>query len=172
MYSSCSVQALGVVIVSLMIMSKSIVNSVPYPFSFDQGKPVTAERAGNGAQDVTLTIPQCRGKLPSINASRLRSMVREAHDDPSKIIAIVCSYDGLSSRLCEEAGYPALFLAGYAMASSFGLPDTGYIAFEEVATKIQEAARVTNVPIIADGDTGYGAPTNVRRTVEGLGQAS
>lgn len=91
----------------------------------------------------------------------------EAHSDPSKILAFPCSYDGLSSRLVEEAGFPLVFLAGYAMASAQGLPDTGYIAFQEVVDKIQETVRVTSVPVLADGDTGYGSPMNVRRTVEG-----
>ena len=86
----------------------------------------------------------------------------------SDIVATVCSYDGLSSRLVEEAGFPIVFLAGYAMASAFGLPDTGYIAFQEVAAKIQEVKRQVTVPILVDGDTGYGGPMNVRRTVEGL----
>ena len=95
----------------------------------------------------------------------------EAHEDPSKIIAHVCSYDGLSSRLVEEAGFPIVFLAGYPMASSFGLPDTGYIAFQEVAAKIQEVTRQVSVPILVDGDTGYGSPMNVRRTVEGFAKA-
>lgn len=94
-------------------------------------------------------------------------MMREAHDDPSKIVAHVCSYDALSSRLCEEAGFPIIFLAGYAMASAFALPDTGYIAYGEVVNKIQEVARATTIPIMADGDTGYGGPMNVRRTVQG-----
>lgn len=94
-------------------------------------------------------------------------MMLEAHNDPSKILAHVVSYDALSSRLCEEAGFPMIFLAGYAMSSAFGLPDTGYIAFQEVAGKIQEVARETSVPIMVDGDTGYGSPMNVRRTVSG-----
>lgn len=95
--------------------------------------------------------------------------MQEAHEDPSKILAHVCSYDALSSRLCEEAGFPIIFLAGYAMASAFGLPDTGYIAFQEVAAKIQEVVRGTTIPVLVDGDTGYGGPMNVRRTVEGYG---
>lgn len=94
-------------------------------------------------------------------------MILEAQTDPSKILAVVTSDDALSSKLCEQAGFPAIFLAGFAMSASLGLPDTGYIAFQEVANKIQETKRVTTVPIIVDGDTGYGAPTNVRRTVEG-----
>lgn len=94
-------------------------------------------------------------------------MMLEAHDDPSKILAHVCSYDGLSSRLYEEAGFPMVFLAGYVMASAFGLPDTGYIAFQEVAQKIQETVRQVSIPVLVDGDTGYGSPMNVRRIVEG-----
>lgn len=60
-----------------------------------------------------------------------------------------------------------MFLAGYAMASSLALPDTGYIAFQEVAAKVQEVVRVVDVPVLVDGDTGYGGPMNVRRTVQG-----
>lgn len=146
-------------------MSKSIVNTNPYPFRFEasQNQPAISS-SGKG---VKIDFANCRGAIPSIQASRLRAMMQEAHDDPSKIIAHVCSYDALSSRLCEEAGFPIIFLAGYAMASAFGLPDTGYIAFQEVAGKIQEVARETTVPIVADGDTGYGSPMNVRRTVQG-----
>ena len=91
----------------------------------------------------------------------------EAHHNPEKIVAHTCSYDALSSRLVEEAGFPIIFLAGYPMASSLGLPDTGYIAFQEVAAKVQEVVRVTSLPVMVDGDTGYGGPMNVRRTVEG-----
>lgn len=95
--------------------------------------------------------------------------MQEAHRDSSKILAHVCSYDALSSRLCEEAGFPIIFLAGYAMSSALGLPDTGYIAFQEVASKVQEVVRETSVPVLVDGDTGYGSPMNVRRTVQGYG---
>lgn len=95
----------------------------------------------------------------------------EAHNDPNKIIAHACSYDGLSSRLVEEAGFPIVFLAGYAVSSGFGLPDTGYIAMEDMCRKIQEAVRVTSVPVMADGDTGYGSPMNVKWTVESFANA-
>ncbi|KAF2648348.1 putative isocitrate lyase/malate synthase [Lophiostoma macrostomum CBS 122681] len=151
-------------------MTQSIVNTTAYPFKFESGKLIETQSDGKG-KNVTLTVPNCRGRLPSLQASRLRSLMLEAHNDPSKIVAHVCSYDGLSSRLCEEAGFPILFLAGYAMASAFGLPDTGYIAFQEVAAKIQEVVRVSSIPVIVDGDTGYGGPMNVARTVEGFAHA-
>nr|XP_036576848.1 carboxyvinyl-carboxyphosphonate phosphorylmutase [Colletotrichum truncatum]KAF6783669.1 carboxyvinyl-carboxyphosphonate phosphorylmutase [Colletotrichum truncatum] len=150
------------------IMSKSIVNNKPYPFHFEASSLPNIKRNG---EQVTINLDSSRGRIPSLQASKLRSLMKEAHDDPSKIVAHVCSYDALSSRLCEEAGFPVLFLAGYAMASAFGLPDTGYIAFQEVAAKVQEVARVTSIPIIVDGDTGYGGPMNVRRTVEGFATA-
>lgn len=138
----------------------------PYPWSFQANQPTTGINNGK-SQDLSMTIPQVRGSIPSFQASRLRSMMHEAHADPSKIVAHVCSYDALSSRLCQEAGFPMIFLAGYAMSSAFGLPDTGYIAFQEVAAKIQEVVRETSVPVMVDGDTGYGSPMNVRRTVQG-----
>ena len=146
-------------------MSKSIVNTNPYPFHFEANKPAAITSEGG---KVNIQLPNCRGTIPSIQASKVRAMIQEAHEDPSKIVAHVCSYDALSSRLCEEAGFPLVFLAGYAVASAFDLPDTGYIAFQEMAGKVQEVYRAVNVPILVDGDTGYGAPMNVRRTVQGF----
>ncbi|KAL4892394.1 Pyruvate/Phosphoenolpyruvate kinase-like domain-containing protein [Aspergillus ambiguus] len=140
-------------------------HTTPYPFQFSTPENTIANSSGV-TSDVSLTLKNVRGKIPSAQASRLRTMMLEAHHDPTKIIAHACSYDGLSSRLVEEAGFPIVFLAGYAMASALGLPDTGYIALEDVCHKIQEAVRVTSIPVMADGDTGYGGPMNVKRTVE------
>lgn len=147
-------------------MSKSIVNTVPYPFQFQNS--IVSKSSGRSGQtrDVSLTLPNVRGRTPSLQASRLRTMMLEAHNDPTKILAHCCSYDGLSSRLVEEAGFPMVFLAGYAVASGYGLPDTGYIAMQEMCDKIQDAVRQVQVPVMADGDTGYGSPMNVKRTVE------
>lgn len=145
-------------------MSKSIVNTNPYPFHFEASKPPPITRDG---QHVKVSLNHSRRRVPSLQASKVRALMQEAHNDYSKILALVCSYDALSSRLCEEAGFPVVFLAGYAMSSALSLPDTGYIAFQEVAAKIQEVVRETSVPVIVDGDTGYGSPMNVRRTVAG-----
>lgn len=136
----------------------------PFPFQFDANKAPSVDTKGGS---VTVHLDNCRGRIPSLQASRLRAIMNEAHKDPSKIVTPVCSYDALSSKLCEDAGFPMIFLAGYAMASSLALPDTGYIAFQEVASKVQEVVRATTIPVMVDGDTGYGGPMNVRRTVEG-----
>ncbi|KAL0931569.1 carboxyvinyl-carboxyphosphonate phosphorylmutase [Colletotrichum truncatum] len=151
-------------------MSKAIVNTTPYPFNFN---PPVVEKHGKPGitEDLTVTLRNVRGKIPSVQASRLRTMMLEAHNDPSKILAHACTYDGLSSRLVEEAGFPMVFLAGYAVASAYGLPDTGYIAMSEMCDKIKEAVSQVSVPVMADGDTGYGSPLNVRRTVESFAEA-
>ncbi|KAL3461791.1 Pyruvate/Phosphoenolpyruvate kinase-like domain-containing protein [Aspergillus heterothallicus] len=132
--------------------------TTPYPFQFTAPPEMTSP-------------PNMRGRIPSLQTSRLRTMMLEAYNDPTKILAFPCSYDGLSSRLIEEAGFPMLFLSGFAVSSSHGLPDTGYIAMAEMCDKIQETARVTSLPVMVDGDTGYGSPMNVKRTVESFAAA-
>ncbi|KAB8228951.1 isocitrate lyase/PEP mutase family protein [Aspergillus alliaceus] len=145
-------------------------SSTPYPFTFTNSSSPPQSIDGT-IRSISLTIPNVRGCIPSTQASRLRTMMLESHRDPSKILAFPCSYDGLSSRLIEEAGFPMLFLSGFAVSSSYGLPDTGYIAMEEMCSKVQETVRVTTLPVMVDGDTGYGSPMNVRRTVESFAAA-
>ncbi|OOF91558.1 hypothetical protein ASPCADRAFT_518376 [Aspergillus carbonarius ITEM 5010] len=140
-------------------------NPTPYPFQFETAEHIETHNNGS-SEDTTLLLKNVRGRIPSAQASRLRTMWLEAHRDPTKIIAHPCSYDALSSRLIEEAGFPMIFISGFAVAASHGLPDTGYIAMGEMSSRIQEIVRVTSVPIMVDGDTGYGSPMNVQRTVE------
>lgn len=136
-----------------------------FPFTFDI-PTIDDSGSRNASKDLSITIQNVRGRIPSLKASFLRTMLKESQQDPSKIIATCCSSDGLTSRLCEEAGFPLVFLSGYNVASSQGLPDSGYIAMEDMCRKIQETARQVSIPIFADGDTGYGSPMNVKRTVE------
>ena len=90
-----------------------------------------------------------------------------AHKDETKAIMLPCSYDTMTSKLVQAAGFPVVFLSGYPVSASFGLPDTGYIAFQEMAQRVQEVYREVNVPIIVDADTGYGSPMNMKRVVKG-----
>src|ERR1700760_3098109 len=76
-------------------------------------------------------------------------------------------FDGISAQLTKRTGHVAAYLTGAGVAASgFGLPDIGLVTASEMA----ERARVLvdtlgDVPLIADADTGYGAPINVVRTV-------
>lgn len=144
-------------------------STVPYPFQFEAPKSSGPQDGSNTT--VNLTLKNVRGRIPFEQTSHLRTMMLEARNDPTKILAHACTYDGLSSRLVEEAGFPIVFLAGYAVASAYGLPDAGYISMPELCDKIQETYRQVSIPIMADGDTGYGSPMNVKRTVESFAAA-
>jgi 2,3-dimethylmalate lyase len=75
-------------------------------------------------------------------------------------------YDALTAKIAEKAGFKAILMGGYSIsASRLGKPDVGYLTMSEMASQIKIISDAVSVPIIADGDTGYGNPLNVMRTV-------
>ena len=77
------------------------------------------------------------------------------------------AFDGISARLVQDAGFPAVYMTGYGTAASrLGLPDLGFAGLGEMADHARNLAAVLDVPLIADADTGYGNALNVRRTVQ------
>jgi 2-methylisocitrate lyase-like PEP mutase family enzyme len=76
------------------------------------------------------------------------------------------AYDGVSARLVERAGFPAVYMTGYGTsASRLGLPDLGFAGLAEMADHARNLAGAVRIPLIADADTGYGNALSVRRTV-------
>jgi 2-methylisocitrate lyase-like PEP mutase family enzyme len=92
--------------------------------------------------------------------------LREALASPG-IIVMPCCFDGLSAKLIADAGTKVSFMSGFAAsAARLGLPDTGLISFGEMVDSVRNCcAAAPDMPIIADGDTGYGNALNVQRTV-------
>ena len=83
-----------------------------------------------------------------------------------------CCFDALSAKLIEQEGYPLTFMSGFAAsASRLGAPDLGLMSYGEVVDQVRCITSVLKIPLIADGDTGYGNAMNVRRTIYGLAQA-
>jgi 2-methylisocitrate lyase-like PEP mutase family enzyme len=77
-------------------------------------------------------------------------------------------YDGISARVADGMGFPALYMTGYgATASMLGLPDAGLATLSDMVGRAEMICSVTETPLIADADTGYGGLLNVRRTVRG-----
>jgi 2-methylisocitrate lyase-like PEP mutase family enzyme len=105
---------------------------------------------------------------PTSPAGRLRALLAEPGID-----VMQCCADGLSARLIADAGYRVSFMSGFAVsASRLGLPDAGLISYGEMVDSLRACvAAAPDLPIIADGDTGYGNAMNVRRTVEGYARA-
>jgi 2-methylisocitrate lyase-like PEP mutase family enzyme len=83
------------------------------------------------------------------------------------LLLMPCCFDGLSARLIERAGFQLTFMSGFAVsAARLALPDTGLLSFGEMLDQGRSILEAVSIPVIADGDTGYGNPANVRRTVE------
>ncbi len=76
-------------------------------------------------------------------------------------------YDGISAQLAKRTGHTAAYLTGAGVsAAGFGLPDIGLVTQTEMVERARMIVRcLGDVPVIADADTGYGAPINVIRTV-------
>jgi 2-methylisocitrate lyase-like PEP mutase family enzyme len=83
-----------------------------------------------------------------------------------------CCFDPLSGRLVERAGFSLTFMSGFAVsAARLGLPDTGLISYAEMVDQGRNICASISIPVIGDGDTGYGNVVNVQRTMAGYSQA-
>jgi len=81
-------------------------------------------------------------------------------------------FDALSARMIERAGFDLAFMSGFAVsAARLASPDTGLISFGEMLDTGRSVCEAVALPVIGDGDTGYGNPMNVRRTVKGYARA-
>lgn len=92
----------------------------------------------------------------------LRHLLQKDND----VIIAPGAFDGLSARLVEQAGFPAIYASGGAIARSAGFPDIGLMGFSEVLQRLEHMIEVTTIPIIADADTGFGNEVNVKRTIK------
>lgn len=76
-------------------------------------------------------------------------------------------YDALSARIAEDAGFDGLWVSGYGVAASMlGLPDIGYITLTEMTNTLRHICNAVDIPVVCDGEVGYGNAINVMRTVE------
>ncbi|MBM3538455.1 MAG: isocitrate lyase/PEP mutase family protein [Alphaproteobacteria bacterium] len=82
-------------------------------------------------------------------------------------------FDGLSAKLIAAAGYKVGFMSGFAVSGArLGLPDTGLISVSEMLDTLRSCVNAAgDMPIIGDGDTGYGNALNVQRTVADYARA-
>lgn len=91
-------------------------------------------------------------------------------DDPG-ILRLPGAHNGQAALQAKAAGFDALYLSGAAMTASMGLPDLGIITVDEVAFFIRQIARATGLPLLVDGDTGYGEALNVMHMVRTFEEA-
>ena len=81
------------------------------------------------------------------------------------ILRLPGTHNGLAAAQARAAGFQACYLSGAAMTASMGLPDLGIITIEEVSFFIRQVSRASGLPVLVDGDTGYGEALNVMNMV-------
>jgi methylisocitrate lyase len=87
------------------------------------------------------------------------------------ILQLPGAHNGLAAQQAKAAGFDALYLSGGAMSASMGLPDLGVITLDEVAFFVRQLARAAGLPLLVDGDTGYGEALNVMHMVRTFEEA-
>ena len=112
-------------------------------------------------KDIPMTAPL----TPA--AAKLRALL-----EAGGIVRMPAVFDPLSARLVAGAGFEASFMSGFAVsAARLGLPDTGLISYGEIVDQGRNICGAVEIPVIGDGDTGYGNAVNVKRTVAGYARA-
>jgi len=76
-------------------------------------------------------------------------------------------YDMISAKIADQLGFSALYMTGYGVSATLGLPDAGLVTYTEMVGRVAQICQGTDTPVICDADTGFGGLLNVERTVKG-----
>jgi 2-methylisocitrate lyase-like PEP mutase family enzyme len=104
------------------------------------------------------------------HAAKLRQMMAAGN-----LVVAPGAFDGVTAKLVRQAGFSAVYMTGSGTAATIGYPDYGLVGLTEMASNAGRIVDATDMPVIADADTGYGNELNVTRTVreyERLGVAA
>jgi phosphoenolpyruvate phosphomutase len=105
-----------------------------------------------------------------VNATVSKTKQLRALLDPAKLDFIMEAHNGLSARIAEDAGFKAIWASGLSISASLGVRDNNEASWTQVLDVAEFMADATTVPILIDGDTGYGNFNNFRRLVQKLEQ--
>jgi 2-methylisocitrate lyase-like PEP mutase family enzyme len=104
-------------------------------------------------------------------SDRPASQLRELLKGPELISAPGVA-DALNARLVAQAGFQAIYMTGAGTSAvRLGVPDIGLLTMHEMVDNAGRIAEASGLPLIADADTGYGGPINVRRTIQAYERA-
>lgn len=98
--------------------------------------------------------------------ARLRELLER-----DEILRVPGSHNPFAALIAQREGFEALYISGGAVTTSLGLPDLGVMMLDELCFITRMVARATDLPLIVDGDVGYGGTLNAMRTVRELEQA-
>lgn len=83
---------------------------------------------------------------------------------------LIEAHNGISARIGEEAGFRGIWAGGLCMSAQYGVRDSNEASWTQILEMLEFMADATSIPILLDGDTGYGNFNNVRRLVRKLEQ--
>jgi phosphoenolpyruvate phosphomutase len=89
----------------------------------------------------------------------------------SEPVVLAGAHNALSAKLVEEAGFEAIWGSGFEISAAWGVPDASTLTMTENLDVVKQISDAVSIPVIADGDTGYGNAINVMRTIEAYEQA-
>ena len=104
-------------------------------------------------------------EAPSTKAQKLKhALLKE------ELAFVMEAHNGLSAKVVEEAGFEGVWASGLSMSAALGVRDNNEASWTQVLEQLEFMADATSIPILVDGDTGYGNFNNVRRLVKKLCQ--
>ncbi|XP_042488967.1 petal death protein-like isoform X3 [Macadamia integrifolia] len=113
------------------------------------------------------TFVACSGKSMADGDSPAKAL-RRILESPGVQQGPAC-FDALSAKLVERAGFEFCFTSGFSVsAARLGIPDVGLISYGEMVDQGYQITQAVSIPVIGDGDNGYGNAMNVKRTVKGF----
>ncbi|KAF3336413.1 petal death protein [Carex littledalei] len=121
------------------------------------------------SQLINTTVPRSSYYTPPITTSDSPAKALRQLLESSGIHQGPACFDALSAKLIERAGFRFCFTSGFSIsAARLGLPDVGLISYGEMIDQGSLITQAVSIPVIGDGDNGYGNAMNVKRTVKGF----
>ena len=111
-----------------------------------------------------------RPEAPAASPPRRKTAAFRELLSSSELEFLLEAHNGLSARIVEEAGFKGIWAGGLCMSAQYGVRDSNEASWTQVLEMLEFMADATRIPILLDGDTGYGNFNNVRRLVRKLEQ--
>ncbi|GAB2272651.1 hypothetical protein Dimus_007476 [Dionaea muscipula] len=139
----------------------------------------TSRKIGGGRRSSTSSLRRRAAAFVSASAAAGSSGQRRSElEPPAKALRRLIDspgihqgpacFDALSAKLVERAGFDFCFTSGFSISvARLGLPDVGLMSYGEMVDQGQRITDAVTIPVIGDGDNGYGNAMNVKRTVKG-----
>jgi phosphoenolpyruvate phosphomutase len=98
--------------------------------------------------------------MPTVmnGAERLRELIAGPH-----MVHLMEAHDGLSARIAEVEGFEALWASGFSISTALGVRDSDEATWSQLLGVVENMAEAATIPIVVDGDTGYGNFNTARR---------